>query len=211
MGLDWIPGARALPGKEAEFNALLNRIKVSSGDELSKLNDQLDTISSFKLDALIIPRVGIDAAADEYMRKLYAEQKPNESFDDWCNKYKGQRVLDLAEPCDGLPKYSNAGMYEDVDITSFRANFLKDCVEIIGDELLEQAFNLMTAEELCAYGRSLERKAHQFADKNGINLSSVDWTLEEKEERLELLDIVLCASRYCLFWGGHGYYMHAWF
>ncbi|MBI5171548.1 MAG: hypothetical protein SFV17_04885 [Candidatus Obscuribacter sp.] len=211
MGLDWIPGARALPGEESKFDELLSQIKVSSGAELDRLNDQLDLISSYKFDVLSIPVVGKDIAADEYMKQIYQEGSFDEPFEAWLLDKRGAFVLDLAEPCDGLPKFSNAGLYEDVDITSFRANLLKDCVAIIGRELLDKAFEMMTAAELCLYGEALEKKALAFANAEGIDVAKIDWAAENKQKPLEQLDIVLCASRYCRFWGTHGYYMHAWF
>ncbi len=210
MGLDWIPGARALPGEEGKFDELLAQIKISSGAELAKLNEQLDNISSYKFDVLNIPVVGTDIAADNYMKQLYEEGNVEEPFEIWVLDKKGKFVLDLAEPCDGLPKFSNSGLYEDVDITSFRANFLKDCVDIIGNELLDKAFEMMTAKELCNYSEALEKKALEFAHVRGIDITKVDWETENKAQPLEQLDIVLCASRYCRFWGTRGYYMHAW-
>lgn len=210
MGLDWIPGARALPGNEDKFEKLLAQIKTSSGAELAKLNDQLDEISSYKFDVLNIPIVGKDMAADNYIKQLYEEGNFEEPFDIWALDMNGKFVLDLAEPCDGIPKYTNAGLYEDVDITCFRANFLKDCADIIGKELLDKAFEMMTAAELCNYGEALEKKAIEFANLRGIDITKVDWEAENKAQPLEQLDIVLCASRYCRFWGTRGYYMHAW-
>jgi hypothetical protein len=210
LGLDWIPGARARPGNEDKFEKLLAQIKTSSGAELAKLNDQLDEISSYKFDVLNIPIVGTDTAADNYIKQLYEDGNFEEPFDIWALDLKGKFILDLAEPCDGLPKYTNAGLYEDVDITCFRANFLKDCVDIIGKELLDKAFEMMTAAELCNYGEALEKKAIEFANLRGIDIAKVDWEAENKAQPLEQLDIVLCATRYCRFWGTRGYYMHAW-
>ncbi|MFA6213055.1 MAG: hypothetical protein WCT03_08710 [Candidatus Obscuribacterales bacterium] len=177
---------------------------------MAKLNDQLDEISSYKFDVLNIPIVGTDTAADNYIKQLYEDGNFEEPFDIWALDLKGKFILDLAEPCDGLPKYTNAGLYEDVDITCFRANFLKDCVDIIGKELLDKAFEMMTAAELCNYGEALEKKAIEFANLRGIDIAKVDWEAENKAQPLEQLDIVLCATRYCRFWGTRGYYMHAW-
>jgi hypothetical protein len=210
LGLDWIPGARALPGKETEFEGLLIQIKGAKDAELAELNDKLDTISSFKWDVIQFCVAGTDQEADDFLRQVYEEDKPSEPFDQWFEQFRGKKIIDLPKQCDGVPRYSNAGMYEDVDITSFRANFLKDCEEIIGASLLEQAFNMMTASELCTYGKALQERAEEFARKRRIDLVAVDWNGDLATD-LERLNIVLCAAKYCLFWGGNGYYVHAWF
>ncbi len=81
-------------------------------------------------------------------------------------------------------------------ISSFRANFLKNCDEIIGRELLDKAFEMMTASELCNYGEALDKKALELANLGGADIAKVDWEAENKAQPLEQLDIVLCASRF---------------
>lgn len=211
MGLDWMPGARPLPGAEVEFEKLFRQIKTCSEKELGALKDRLDAISSFVPDVLKAPRIGVDPEANEYLRQIYEQENREESFESWLESEHGKPVWELAEGCDGIPRYSNAGLYEHVNFTSFRANFLKDCVDIIGEDLLEQAFEMMNAQELCKYGDALAAKANTYADKKGIDLASIDWERRDDDPIIWNLDVVLCASIYCLFWGRHGIFMHAWY
>lgn len=211
MGLDWMPGARPILGKESEFYDVLGKIKSASGSELEALNEELDKVSSFKNEVLEFAVAGVDPEADELLNKVYEEERPGVPFQEWSKQFQGKFIIDLPKPCDGIPKYSNGGFYEGVDFTSFRANFLVDCEEVIGQGLIDQAFRLMTASELCAYGSELNEKARAFAQSKNIDLGAVDWSKEDLDPPLDKLDIVLCAARYCLFWGGHGFYLHAWY
>ena len=49
----------------------------------------------------------------------------------------------------------NRGSYEGADETSFRGVFLNDCQDVLGKDLLNEAWNHKFPEEAVAYGKAL--------------------------------------------------------
>ena len=79
----------------------------------------------------------------------------------------GYCVLDLVPLNDGIPVYSNGGAGY-CDAFSFRAQFLRDCRDILGEELLGEGWIHHRATELKDYGTRLRNCAASFADKAGV-------------------------------------------
>jgi len=211
LGLDWIPAAGPLPGKEVEFNKILDAVLTSTEDTIDELHDQLDLVSRFTPEAVKAPRVGFDEIANKFMEERYQNEQPEEPFNEWVKQFHGRGIISLADQCDGIPRYSNGGYYDGVDSTSFRGGFLNECLDIIGKKLLDQAFETMRAEQLLRYADQLEERANSSARIRKIDLNRIDWSQAETSEYIQQLDIVLCAARYCRFWGQQGFYVRAWF
>jgi hypothetical protein len=111
---------------------------------------------------------------------------------------KGLYVLDLAAPCDGLPHYTNgqAGGY--VEPYAFRGAFLRDCVEIIGDELLESAWDSKLPEDTLNYGDRLFDAGARFASARGLDVSMAH-SADDPASIEFRLDAVLAAGKFiCL-------------
>ena len=105
-------------------------------------------------------------------------------------------------PCDGLPRYSNAALGY-VEEFSFRAEFLRDCEEILGEDLLERGYETMTAEEMGAYGMELLGRAETYAREQGIAMDKLE--TDDEESPQFKLDVMLAAGRWCRFWAERGH------
>lgn len=57
--------------------------------------------------------------------------------------------------CDGEPEYSNGGLHDGADETSFRGSFLNDCQDVLSKGLLSKAWNHKFPQEAVAYGKAL--------------------------------------------------------
>lgn len=211
MGLDWLPGPKVRSGNEAEYAALKAALdrwfcwgRKSKQARLAEL-----TVKSW--ETLGAPVVGRDASATEWARKNF-ENRPNRklSLAQWLQQLEGLPVLELVHPSDGLPLYTNGGPGEYVGAESFRAQFLKDCVEIVGEDCLNAAFVEMSPDECVAFGEKLGARAVAFAAARSIDLSRVDDCEDDAADEFRL-SVVLAASRWCLFWGRQGHGMIPWF
>jgi hypothetical protein len=126
-------------------------------------------------------------------------------------------VLRLAQ-CDGVPQYSNGGLYAGVDETSFRGDFLKDCADVLGKDALDDAWNSKMPEAAVSYGRALFAAAGA-AEAAGLTprprtsfLSRIGLTrATESIPIAEQLNIVRAAGRWFIFWGERGHPIHAYF
>src|SRR5258706_808060 len=140
MGLDWNPGPMPKPRREAQFEQLWRELHFDSCEDREAKLDIFKEISIQAYTNLGAPRAGYDEAANVYLHEQYPNRSDKSlSEEQFLESMKGYYVLDLVPPCDGLPKYSNFAMGY-CDVYSFRAEFLKDCRGIIGDELFESAY-----------------------------------------------------------------------
>lgn len=110
------PGSLPQPkrGYEAEFARLLPLLEDSDAETL---RERFFEIITPVFETLGAPRVGIDEAADEWLRTKVSPAR----FEEARNRMRGYYVLDLLPSCDGFPLYSNyhAGQ-EGRDRYSFR-------------------------------------------------------------------------------------------
>src|SRR4029077_9873503 len=152
VGLDLAVLGCAKPGFEPEWRRLLQR--SFAGEELS--NDDTARFQEISLPGyqrVGAPRVGFDSAADAWIvEKRHAETPADRAT--VLREFHGYYVLRLVH-CDGVPQYSNGGLYDGVDETSFRGDFLKDCADVLGKDLLDDAWNSKMPEAAVLYGRAL--------------------------------------------------------
>ena len=224
MGLDWLPGSKPKSGHEEECEAIILALDEESRSEkkgligrlfsrkpekevdTEALTERFHEITIPAYETLDAPRVGYDEAANEWARKMRAEQNPDVPEEEWLKHHHGYYVLDLAPPCDGLPRYTNAPLGY-VEAYSFRAKFLEDCTDAIGDELFTRGYGRMTAPELAAYGRKLIACGESWAAEHDVDIGAMnpeaeDFDLESPEGKV---DIILSAGRWCVFWGERGH------
>src|SRR5262249_47283430 len=152
MGLDLVVQGRAKPGFEPEWRRLLQR--SFAGEELS--NDdtvRFQEISTPGFQRIGAPRVGFDSAADAWIIDKRKAETPADR-PAVLREFQGYCVLRLVQ-CDGVPQYSNGGLYDGVDETSFRGAFLKDCADVLGKDLLNDAWNSKMPEAAVSYGQAL--------------------------------------------------------
>jgi hypothetical protein len=212
VGLDLCVEGRAIPGHEAEWESIIRRF--FSEEELSE--DEIERFQSISLPAyatLGAPRVGSDAAADDWIADRMADRMSREQA---IAEYNGYYALALIES-DGLPKFTNSGLYEGVDDTSFRGKFLESCTMVLRKGLIEEAWNHRMPEEAVAYGKSLlaavtdARNGNTLIPRKPSMLRSFFGSPPEIIPLDEQLDIVETAGRWFIFWGSRGHPIRAYY
>jgi len=213
MGLDWIPGPKPQAGHEREFKKLWRELNAEVCDSRKAKVARFKEITICPFDTLKAPRVGIDGMATAWARNISYPQRRDKtlSVEAYVEAIKGAPVVGLVGKCDGLQPYIN---HDDeghfVKWVSFRGEHLRDCLGIIGANLLAGAYKDKPPGQTVRYGERLLAAAAKVAAANGVDLatvSSVRRTGCHFAESIEgRLDVVACAGRWCVFWGtrGHG-------
>jgi hypothetical protein len=212
MGLDWNPGPRAKPGHEQEFRELWWKLHAKSCWFRPRKVSRFKAITVTAFETLGTARVGFDAAATEWARRDAFPNRKDKSLTEqaFVERMRGFCVLDLVPPCDGIPRYTNGQAGGCVERYSFRGQFLKDCADIVGAELLESAWNSKLPEDTVADGDSLLECARQYAAANGVDTSKCH-LVEDPDSAEFHVDVVLAAGRWCRFWGERSHWLEAYF
>ena len=199
MGLDWLPGPIVTPEFEDEFDRLIRSIKARWTWNRMGKRERMRQISTSAFQTLKTPRVAFDPAADQWARKRFDPSKGFSEAKYW-KGMNGFYVLDLVPACDGLPTYTNGEPGGYVEAYSFRAKFLHDCVDIIGERLLDAAYESKTVDKVVTYGDDLGSCAEQYAARHNIGALTRESDCDGPEFQL---DVVRSASRWCTFWSSH--------
>lgn len=164
------------------------------------LGNQIPTYETIKA-----PMVGKDESADLWIKEKYKELEDKPSFEEFIKEYQGYYVIELAKEQDGVPVYIAMGQDENV----FRGQFLTDCIDLIGEELVNEAWGTKLADETLDYGNRLMTIADKISKEHNLEYlkeqripSDVDEdTIESK------LHIVYSLAKWLVFYGknGHGY------
>jgi hypothetical protein len=213
MGLDLVAEGCAKPGHEAEWRLILERSfgnASAEGDE-----ERFREISIPPFERVGAPRVGFDQAADDWIIKASQATTPEQQAE-VLNEMHGYYVLRLVD-CAGVPKYSNGGLYDGVDETSFRGAFLDECGDVLSKGLMEEAWEHRFPEEAISYGRALlaaadaaeagrpEARPGLLARLGFAKSKSGSTPMEEQ------LEIVQSAGSWFIYWGQRGHAIRAWF
>jgi len=162
--------------------------------------NQIQTYETIKA-----PRVGKDEEADIWIRKKYFELQEKPPLEKFLKEHEGYYVIELAEEKDGVPVYIALGQDENV----FRGQFLNDCVDLIGEELVNEAWETKLADKTLDYGNRLMKVADSIAIKHGLEyLKEQRLPPDVGEEKIESkLHIVYALAKWLIFYGknGHGY------
>lgn len=213
MGLDLVVEGCAKLGHETEWRRLLEH--AFAGSQMSEAQiARFNEISIPGYQRIGAPRVGFDAAADAWIIEARKAQT-SEDVAATLKEFSGYYVLKLVK-CDGVPTYSNGGLYAGVDETSFRGDFLKSCGNVLDKRLLEAAWEHRLPEAAIAYGRALlaagdasetspRHPDRSFLSRLGLLKSAEPLPLPEQ------LDIVRSAGRWFIFWGERGHPIRAYF
>lgn len=214
MGLDLVVEGCPKPGHEQEWRRLLER--AFTDEELSETEiARLQEICIPGYQRIGAPRVGHDPAANEWILEARKGKTPEDAAA-VLKEFEGYYVVRLVE-CDGVPRYSNGGMYEGVDETSFRGAFLNDCKDVLSKFVLDEAWNHKFPEAAIAYGKALlaaadDAEAGRATRRRRTFLSRLGLTKAPQQVPLaEQLDIVRAAGRWFIFWGERGHAIRAWF
>jgi hypothetical protein len=209
MGLDWNPGPKAKPGFETEWRELWLELQFKSCLSRESKEQRFAEITTTAFDTLGTPRVGFDASATEWARRTFSNRVDKSLTEDvFLQRMRGFYVLDLVAQCDGLPRYTNghAGGY--VERYAFRGQFLKDCLSIIGKDLLESSYISKLPEGTVEHGDKLLESAEAFAASRNLDLTRTH--LAEDPDTVEFhLDVAFAAGKWCRFWGEKGHWLEA--
>lgn len=232
MGLDWNPLGKAKLGAEEEYYCRLGQLGTaedwmqpvpfafSSIDEAQQ-EEVLRRFSEIQIspyETLSPPRVGYDPEADDWIRSKYegAPNKPS-TIEEWVRSFNGYWVMALLPENDGLPFYSNASLDAQWERWSFRAEFFRDCEDVLGERLFNEAWLNHLPDQLADYGRGLMNCASMYAKTHDVAhilnlraypadnlaLSTVEGGPAYKAH------IIASAARWALFWSARGHGMHA--
>ncbi len=120
-------------------------------------------------------------------------------------EYEGYYVIELAKEQDGVPVYIMHGEDENV----FRGQFLRDCEDIIGEDLVSEAWNTKLANETLDYGNRLMVVADKLAREHNLEyLKTQRFPPDTDENTIESkLHILFSLAKWLIFYGqnGHGY------
>ncbi len=211
MGLDWNPGPKAKEGFEREFLELWRKLHSKSCFWRQKKVARFKEITSEAFSTIAAPRVGRDRNADDWVRAQYPKRVDKTlSEDTWLERFQGFYVVDLVPPCDGITRYTNGSAGGYVERFSFRGQFLKDCTDILGSEILESAWVSKLPADTKTYGDQLTDCARNYARREGIDLAGVV-SPEDPDSKEFHLDVVLAAGRWCRFWAERGHWLEAYF
>ncbi len=176
--------------------------KAPTKEELLKewFENQIQTYETIKA-----PRVGQDKEADEWIKGKYEQMQEKPSIEEFLKQHAGYYVIELAKEQDGVPVYIAFGQDENV----FRGQFLADCVDLIGEALVNEAWETKLATETLDYGNRLMEAADKIAKQN--NLEYLKTQREAPETEFDTiqnkLHIIYSLAKWLIFYGknGHGY------
>ena len=209
MGLDMRPLSKPKAGQEKRFYELYSLILSENlaPDQQEQLLEEWFALGIPSYETIKAPQVGRDAQADAWLREQYeADDSPDKPpFDEVYQDYQGYYVIELATEQDSVPVYRAFGQDENV----FRGQFLADCQELIGEDLLNEAWSNHLAEEAVDYAQRLIAAVTPTAQQHGLEYLKDQYEPPEAEpESLESqLHIVYSLARWLIFYGsrGHGY------
>jgi hypothetical protein len=151
------------------------------------------------------PRVGYDKSADEWIKSKYDELEQKPPFEEFLNENNGYYVIELAQEQDGVPLYRSLGQDENV----FRGEFLRDCLDIFGEDLVSEAWGSKLADDALDYGNRLMNAADIVAKEYNLEyLRSQRQIPDTDEDTIESkLHIAYSLAKWLIFYGqnGHGY------
>ncbi len=219
MGLDMRPMGKPKPGFEKRFVDIFEMVtkdKIPQPSFLDKLKgkkyptkdellqewfaNQIPTYETIKA-----PRVGRDKEADEWITNKYNELEQKPPLEQFLKEHEGYYVIELAKEQDGVPVYIAMGQDENV----FRGQFLQDCIDLIGEDLVNEAWETKQADEALDYGNRLMAVADSLAKEHSLEyLKTQRLPPETDEDTIESkLHIVYSVAKWLIFYGknGHGY------
>ena len=219
MGLDMRPMGKPKPGFEKRFVDIFEMVtkdKIPQPSFLDKLKgkkyptkdellqewfaNQIQTYETIKS-----PRVGRDKEADEWIRNKYNDLEQKPLLEQFLKEHDGYYVIELAKEQDGVPVYIAMGQDENV----FRGQFLQDCIDTIGEDLVNEAWETKLADETLDYGNRLMAVADKIAKERKLEyLKTQRLPPDSDEDTIESkLHIVYSLAKWLIFYGknGHGY------
>lgn len=193
-------------GKEKQELSFFDKLKgkkVLSKEELLEewFENQIQSYVTIKA-----PRVGYDQVANEWIKEKYNESDKQLSEEDFFNEYNGFYVIELSKEQDAVPIYQAMGQDENV----FRGQFLADCVDLIGEDLVSEAWETKFAEDALDYGNRLMNATSKIAKENNLEYLKDEKYPPESADQDSIeskLHILFSLAKWLVYYGknGHGY------
>ena len=215
MGLDMRPMGKPVPGFEKRFAEILEMVsqenipqptlmqklkgvKTPTREELMEewYANQIETYETIKA-----PRVGVDKEADEWIKVKYNELEDKPSLEEFIEENQGFYVIELAKEQDGVPVYIALGEDENV----FRGEFLRDCEDLIGEDLMSEAWNTKMATETLDYGNRLMDIADKLAKQHNLEYLKTQRLPPDVDTIESKLHILFSLAKWLIFYGGNGH------
>jgi hypothetical protein len=180
--------------------------------------ERLKELTVNPFETLNAPRIGFDPRANEWARQEYRSPRPNlkreaenVSEEEFLRKLNGFYVVDLIPPCDGVRPGAFGSAGNNPNLLSFRGELFKFCKEIVGEDLVEQAWHSKLADETARYADALLTRAETYAAGHRFAMSELAVRLIDKNRDVmrHYLRAVVDGARWCRFWSSRGHGFHA--
>ncbi len=214
-----LPMGKPQPGFEKRFVEIFEMLKQNKipqpsfwdklkGKKVPTREELLDEWQANQIpsyETIKAPRVGRDEEANLWIMAKYNQAEQEMTQEQFIKQYDGYYVIELAKEKDGVPMYIAVEQDENV----FRGQFLQDCVDIIGDDLVNEAWETKFANDALDYGNRLMAVADKLAlTHNLAYLKTQRLPPDVDEDTIESkLHIVFSLAKWLIFYGknGHGY------
>ena len=214
-----VPMGKPKPGFEKRFLELfemLTQDKIPKpsfwdslkGKKLPTEDDLLKEWSDIQIqsyETIKAPRVGYDQEANDWIREKYSESDKTITETEFLIKHDGIYIIELAKEIDGVPVYNASHQ----DENAFRGQFLDNCVDLIGTDLVDEAWETKLADDTLDYGNRLLIVADKIANDNNLGyLKDQRDPPDFEENSIECkLHIIYSLAKWLIFYGknGHGY------
>lgn len=235
MGLDWCLKRKAVAGKEALLDNLLQQYETSEDkDTRDAISEEIEQICLNPFEVVGSPMIGRDAIALEWLRadyvanpELYMRLVVDEttgirkehkmSWDEVLAANNNKYVSELASDRDGLGDITGFA----APPTSFRGKVIGYCDTIIGAALAKKAYVDLTSEEMVVYAKQMKEAAqNSLKSLRGEEKARAEILLQQGSKCLEDSDYDLGLDRYAdvssackwlTYWGTKGFSMWAWY
>lgn len=208
MALSWEPLPRPKPGQERELEDLFSKLEGATGARRDRLLGWFSDASLPAYLTLGAPRVGFDAAADEWLVKRTEKQKRMPELDTLRAELHGYSVMELLPPCDGFPVYSSYLTSETLERYAFDAERVLAEREIIGDEMWRLAQTAMLAEGLARFAERLHEVAQRYVLENELpaHVETIREPVFPEGTKERRAHVLFAAAKWSTFWSfrGHG-------
>lgn len=217
MGLDMRPMGKpkhAFEKRSVDIFAMVSKDKIPQTSIFDKLKGKKLPTKDELLQELFVgqdntyetikaPRVGQDKEADDWIRNKYDDLELMPSLDEFLKEHNNYYVIQLAKELDGVPVYIAMGQDENV----FRGQFLSECVDLIGKDLVNEAWGSKLADDTLDCGNRLMSVADKLAkEKNLEHLKSQRLPPDTDEDSIESkLHIVFSLAKGLVFYGKNGH------
>ena len=207
--LAWEPFPRAKPGHEHEFDDLFAKLEKTTGARRARMLEWFTPISEPAYTLLGAPRVGYDAAADEWLATRAQTERHTTAIEELKREMHGYYVLALMPPGDAFPVYSTYLTTAKLERYAFdAARLLTEAGEILGDDLCRVASLEMPADTLAAYAERLHEAAQKFSVENNLpgNVETIREPMFAAGTPAGRCHLVFAAAKWATFWShrGHG-------